>query len=169
MRASGKILAVARGMLGNGHADVRADPKDVLRRLDQLSPAIADMNSQSWANLKSRVRSALRYAAPYLAPAHSRTKLEAEWAALAAAAARRERCQLSRLFRFAQDKGWLPGDIGEPQFEQYEHHLEHQAIHSDSVHVARTTKRAWNRCVDTVPGWPQRRLEAPARSRSSCS
>jgi integrase len=149
--------------LGNGHADVRADAKDVLRRLDTLSPAIADMTPQSWANLKSRVRSALRYAAPQLAPAHSRIKLQGEWAALAGAAPRRERCQVSRLFRFAQDKGWVPGDIGEPQLEQFEAHLEHQAIHSDSVHVVRTTRRAWNRCVDKVPGWPQRRLASRAR------
>ena len=148
------------------HGGVAGEPLgvvDILRRLDQLSPATAEMTSQSWANLKSRVRSALRYAAPHLAPARSRIRLEREWAALAAAAPRRERCQLSRLFRFAQGMGWLPGDIGEPQLEQFEDYLEHEAIHSDSVHVVRTTRRAWNRCVDTVPGWPQRRLEAPAR------
>jgi hypothetical protein len=98
----------ANVILGNGLADVRADPKDVLRRLDQLSPATLDMTPQSWANLKTRVRAALRHAAPYLAPARSRIRLEREWAALAAAAPRRERCRQSRLFRFAQDKGLLP-------------------------------------------------------------
>jgi integrase len=152
----------ARVLLANGLADVRADPKDVLRRLEHLSPAMAGMTPQSWANLKSRVRSALRYVAPQLAPARSRIRLEGEWAALAAAAPRRERCQLSRLFRFAQGMGWLPGNIGEPQLEQFEAHLEHEAIHSDSVHVVKLTRRAWNRCVDTIPGWPDRRLAAPA-------
>jgi integrase len=153
----------ARVLLGNGLADVRADPEDVLRRLDQLSPAMVGMTPQSWANLKSRVRSALRHAAPRLAPARSRIRLEGEWAVLAAASPRRERCQLSRLFRFAHGMGWQPGDIGEPQLEQFEAYLEDAAMHADSVHVVRLTRRAWNRCVDTVPGWPKRRLAAPAR------
>src|SRR5680860_96336 len=55
----------ARALLGNGLADVRADPRDVLRQLDRLSPAMAGMAPQSYANLKSRVRSVFRLAAPH--------------------------------------------------------------------------------------------------------
>jgi integrase len=150
-------------LLGHGLADVNANPKDILRQLDRMSPATADMTPQSWANLKSRVRSALRHAAPYLAPSRSRISLSSEWAALIAASSTRERRQLSRLARYATGMGWLPGDMGEPQLEQYEAHLEHEVMHADTIHVVRTTRRAWNRCVDTVPGWPQRRLASPAR------
>jgi hypothetical protein len=131
-------------LLGHGLADVKADPKEILRRLDGLSPAMADMTPQSYANLKSRVRSALRHAAPHLAPARSRISLSSEWAALCAAAPTRERCQLSRLFRYAHSMGWLPGDIGEAQIEQFEAHLEHEAMRSDFAKVVRTTRRAWN-------------------------
>ena len=65
----------AKIILGNGAEDIRLDPKALLRRLDQLSPAMAGMSPRSFANFKSRVRSALRHAAPHLAPARSHTKL----------------------------------------------------------------------------------------------
>lgn len=150
-------------LLGHGLTDVKADPKEILRRLDGLSPAMAGMTPQSYANLKSRVRSALRHAAPHLAPARSRISLSSEWAALCAASPTRERCQLSRLFRYAQSMGWLPGDIGEAQIEQFEAHLEHEAMRSDFAKVVRTTRRAWNWGVDHIQGWPDRRLAQPER------
>src|SRR5688500_2830481 len=61
----------ARVLVADGAEDVRLEPKALLRWLDQLSPAMADMLPQSFANFKSRVRTALRYAAPHLAPARS--------------------------------------------------------------------------------------------------
>ena len=151
-------------LLGNGLADVRADPKDVLRRLDQLSPAMVDMTSRSWANAKSRVRSALRHAAPYLAPARSSTRLTGEWAALEARLELREQRQLSRFCRYAQGMAWLPGEIGEEHVQRFEQYLEHEAMRPDFEKVIRATRRAWNRAVDTVPGWPKQRL-APPESR----
>lgn len=69
-------LRRARALLGNGQADVKAESKSVLQRLDRLSPAMAGMTPQSFANLKSRVRSAFRLAAPNLTSARSYTPLE---------------------------------------------------------------------------------------------
>lgn len=97
----------ARVLLANGLTDVRADPKEVLRRLDRLSPAMAGMSPGSWANLKTRVRSALRHAAPYLAPARSSTRLTGELAALEAKLQVREQRQLSPFLRFIQGMGYI--------------------------------------------------------------
>jgi hypothetical protein len=148
----------ARVLLGHGLADVRADLKAILRALDRLSPAMAGMTPQSWANFKSRVRSALRHAAPY-APAHSSTRLDGEWAALEARLQVRERRKLSRFFRFSQGMGWLPGEIGEQHVNRFEEYLEHEAMRPDFQKVMRATRRAWNR--DTIAGWPDRRLAPP--------
>ena len=69
-------------LIGNGVADVRADPKTVLRQLDQLSPAMAGLSPRSFANLKTLVRAAFRLCARRLAPARSRIELKGAWAAL---------------------------------------------------------------------------------------
>ena len=65
----------AIGILGNGLPDVTADRKVVLRQLAEISPAMAGLSRQSFANLKSLMRSVFRRLAPDLAPARSRTKL----------------------------------------------------------------------------------------------
>ena len=57
-------LRRARQLLRNGAAEVRADLKFVLQQLERLSPAMAGMTPQSFANLRSRVRSAFRLAIP---------------------------------------------------------------------------------------------------------
>ena len=41
-----------RRLLGNGLADIRADPREILARLDRLSPAMAGMRPRSFANVK---------------------------------------------------------------------------------------------------------------------
>ena len=154
----------AIGILGNGLPDVTADRKVVLRQLAEISPAMAGLSRQSFANLKSLMRSAFRRLAPDLAPARSRTRLGPEWAALEALLPVRERCELSRIIRFSQAMGWRPYEVGEEQLEYY---LEHEAMLYRPESVIRATRHAWNRVVDTVPGWPQQRLEPPPRKRTS--
>jgi hypothetical protein len=151
----------AHVLAANGLADIRADPKDLLRRLDRLSPAMAGMTPRSWTNLKSRVRSALRHAAPYLAPARSSTRLTGEWAALEARLQVREQRQLSPFLRFLQGMGRAPGEIGEEDVDRFEAYLEHEVIRADFQKVIRATRRVWNRAADSIPGWPDRRLAPP--------
>jgi integrase len=156
----------AKVLVVNGAEDVRLDPKTLLRQLDQISPAMADMLPQSYANLKSRVRQALRLVQPHLAPARSHRKLKGEWAAREALLSQRDKPLLSRCLRFFQGMGWLPDEIGEEHILRFAEYLEHEVMLAGHEKVVRDTRRAWNRAVDTVPGWPQQRL-APPRSKRS--
>jgi integrase len=156
-------LRRARALLGNGLADVQADPKEVLRQLDCLSPAMVGMTPQSLANLKSRARASFRYAKADLAPARSQVRLVGAWQELAQRLRLRDQRSLSRFFRFAQDNGCLPHDVDEGLVQKFESHLEHNVVLLSSAQVVRETRRAWNRAVDVVAGWPDRRLAEPQR------
>lgn len=151
----------ARILLGNGLADVPADPRTVLRQLNRISPAMAGMSRQSYANLRSRVRAAFRLAKPHLAPARSHTKLEGAWKVLEAQLPVRERRQLSRFMRFAQAMGWAPHEIAEEHVARFADYLEHEVMLDQAAKVVRATRRAWNRAADTVAGWPDCRLAPP--------
>src|SRR3954452_25053290 len=107
-RSYKSALNTTRRLLGNGLADLRAGPKDILRRLDLFSPAMAGMSRPSYRNLKSLMRAVFRLVAPVLAPARSRTKLTGAWQVLEQQLAVRERRQLSRFLRYAQAMGWPP-------------------------------------------------------------
>jgi integrase len=148
----------ARMLLGQGLPDVQAEPKALLQQLDRLSPAMTGMSPASYANLKSRVRAALRLAAPHLAPARSANKLTGEWAELDARLPVRGRRELSRFLRFAQAGGHAPDQVGEELMAAFESHLEREVMLPDHAKVARAACRAWNRAAGTVPGWPDRRL-----------
>ena len=160
-------LKRTRDLVGDGRADVPADPKVVLRRLARLSPPMAGMRPQSYANLKSQVRFAFRLAMPHLPPARSRAKLTGAWQALEAMLPRREQRLLSRFLRFCQAMGWQPDEIDEPRVQQFADYLENEAVIDDPEEVVRSTRRAWNHALDTVPGWPERRLAPPARKREA--
>ena len=148
-----------RHLLGNGLADIRADPREILARLDRLSPAMAGMRPRSLANVKSRMRTVFRLVAPVLAPARSHTQLTGPWQVLAQQLPVRERRQLSRFMRYAQAMGLAPDAIGEEQARQFEAYVTDEAMLVEAGKVVRITRAAWNRAVETVPGWPQQRLE----------
>jgi integrase len=148
-------------LVGNGLADVRLEPRAIFRQLDRISPAMAGMTRQSYANLKSRFRQACRHAAPHLAPARSYIKLTGDLALFEALLPLREQRQLSRLLRFIQAMGWSLHEVGEEHVQQFEGCLEHEGMLPEHGKIARATRRAWNRAVDTVPGWPDRRLALP--------
>ena len=152
-------------LLGHGLPDVRADPKTVLRQLHRLSPAMAGLSPQSFANLKSLVRASLQFFAPRIAGARSRIKLVGAWKELEARLPLRLKRRLSQFLRFAQANGWLPHEIGEEHVQRFADYLEHEVMRDDPDEVVRETRRAWNRALETVPGWPDRRLAPPQRKR----
>jgi hypothetical protein len=158
-------------LIGNGVADVRADPKTVLRQLDQLSPAMTGLSPRAFANLKSLVRTALRLLASRLAPARSKIKLKGPWAALEVKLPLRLKRNLSRFMRFAQAMGWSPHEIGEEHMERFADYLKNEAMLDKADAVVRATRYGWNTAVDTVPGWPVRRVTPTpslARARRFC-
>jgi integrase len=139
----------------------------VLRQLDQLSPAMTGLSPRAFANLKSLVRAAFRLFASRLAPARSKIKLKGAWAELEARLPLRLKRNLSRFMRFGQAMTWAPHEIGEEHTEQFAEYLKHEAMLDKADAVARATRYAWNEAVDTVPGWPIRRVAPPPCKRTA--
>ena len=54
--------------------------------------------------------------------------------------------------------GLAPDAIGEEQARQFEAYVTDEAMLVEAGKVVRMTRAAWNRAVETVPGWPQQRL-----------
>jgi integrase len=154
------------GLIGHGVADVRADPKTVLRQLEHLSPAMTGLSPRAFANLKSLIRTAFRLFASRLAPARSKIKLKGRWAALEALLPLRLKRNLSRFMRFAQAMGWAPHEIGDEHMERFGDYLKHEAMLDKADGVLRATRYGWNAAVDTVAGWPVRRVIPPPSKRT---
>src|SRR3546814_721054 len=88
----------ADDLVGHGALDLPAAPHLILSKLDALSPAMAGMSNGSFANLKSRLRAAFRFATPRLQTKPRSSKLKGAWRALQSGLAVREQRNLSRLF-----------------------------------------------------------------------
>jgi integrase len=157
----------AIALLGHGAPDLRADPRVILRQLAQFSPAMAGLSPRAFANLKSLVRAAFRLCSSNLPPARSKIALKGDWAALNSLLPRRDQRRLSRLMRFAQAMQWAPDDVGDEKVAVFEVYLTDEAMIARPDDIVRATRRTWNRAVDSIPGWPQRRLSPPTLKRES--
>jgi hypothetical protein len=147
----------ARTLVGNGLADVRAELKTILRQLDRISPAVAGMSRQSYANLKSRVRCAFRLAMAHLAPARSHAKLTGDLAIYEALLPLRERRERSRWLRFIQAIGWSILDVGEEQMQRFESYPEYEAMLAGHAKTARAD-RAGERRINLAEAAVVRRI-----------
>lgn len=154
-----------RRLLSNGAADLSADPKVVLTRLERLSPAMAGMTPQSFANLKSRVRGAFRIALPKLVSARSTVRLSGTWAKVDKQLLLPDRRLLSRFFRFAQARGCEPQEVGSDHLEAFSHYLSEDVVLPRFETVVRSTARAWNRAVEAVPTANLKPLPVPPPKR----
>ena len=154
-------------LIGDGAADLPADPKVVLRKLERLSPAMAGMKPRSLANLKSRIRRVFQLAGARVAPARLKARLEGEWLALAGALSVRESRRLSRFMRFAQMNGWKPEEISDAHLDRFSAYLRDEVMLDDAAGIVRATARAWNLAADTAAEWPANRLAVPASRRES--
>lgn len=67
---------------------------------------------------------------------------------------------LSQFLHFSSRQGWAPGDIEDAHVHRYREQLGRTCMKSKADKVARNTVRAWNIAMETIPGWPQRRLQA---------
>jgi integrase len=153
-------------LVGHGLLDLAADPRKILPKLEQLSPAMAGMNGQAFSNLKSRVRKAFTLAAPALKPARSYAPLTGAWRTLQERLELRAQRTLSRFIRFASEQSWQPQEISDAHVEAFKTHLRDEAVVLQWERVVRNTVRFWNRLPEEVDGMPLQRLTAVPLSRT---
>jgi integrase len=155
----------ADDLIGHGSLDLAADPQRILSKLDQLSPALAGVNKQAFANLKSRVRKAFKLATPVLKPARSNVRLTGEWLRLQEMLDIRNQRRLSRFLRFACGQAWQPQEISDAHIERFRSYLRDEASIVCWEAVVRQTVRAWNRIRENLDDTALPRLTAATPKR----
>jgi integrase len=146
--------------VGRHPGDVRADPPVIAQLFSHCSAAQAGLSPQTFRNMRSRVRGALKEAG--VAVHAGRQRLISYTPAWKALVERIEdqsmRVGLTRFIRVCVERGWEPEGVDENCFAEFDHILETQAIMHRGRGVSVVARQQWNRAVATISGWPQRRV-----------
>lgn len=149
-------------LVAGGNLHTPADPNALAVRLDLLTPAMAGLSKGSFANLKSRLRKALKLAGIVEVPGRHVTGLTPAWQALMDSLSNgRIRRGLSRFAHFASERDWEPSQISDRHLLEFKNSLETRALVSKPRKIARNTARWWNDAAKIVPTWPQVKLTPP--------
>jgi len=151
-------------LIGHGLLDLPADQRVIFDRLEQLSPAMAGMTDQSFANMKSRLRKAFRLARGLLFNPRSRYALTGDWAELQASLDTKMRRATSRLFHFAASQGVLPRHMSDAVIERFTVHLRDEAMIGDWLGVLRGSIKAWNKLAAMRDDLPHLTPPQPKRT-----
>jgi integrase len=139
----------ACSLLGQQMADLPADPRVILVRLEHISPAMANMTEQSLANVKSRVRKVFKKVKGQTYNPRSRFPLKGEWADLQTSLDTKMQRSTSRLFHFAARLGVLPSQMSDAVIERFEMHLRDEAMVGNWEGPFRGNIKAWNAIAST--------------------
>lgn len=139
--------------------------------VQQLHHARVGCNPKTLANHKSNLRVVLSWFAGVKNLTKHGTLLSPVYAALRVKIADKfRRDRLSGMLRFASAKAIDPNEVNEEVLDDYmNYRAQTTALATDNA-ARRKIARAWNACVEDVPGWPKQRLiEPPVKSLSLIS
>lgn len=151
-------------LVGHGTLDLAANQRVIFERLEQLSPAMAGMSEQSFANFKSRLRKAFRIAKGRLFNPRSRYPLTGDWGTLQATLDTKMQRATSRLFHFAAGLGVLPRHMSDAVIERFEAHLRDEAMIGNWLGTLRGSIKAWNKVAASRDDLPQLTPPQPTRT-----
>ena len=150
-------------VVGRPLASIPAHPRwlnDSFRLLKQSGLA-----AKTVANTKSELRFAMRIAVGRQARS-AMPKLSTEWAPqYVSLAGSPLQWQLCRLIRYLSGIGVHPNTVHDTHAGAFLKDLEGSHEIERPYYRWRAAIRAWNRAVETVPGWPARTLSLPPRRR----
>ena len=130
--------------------------------ISRLHHAQMGVTAKTLANHKANVRAALSWFAKEQNVPSRGAPLSEAWAKLSQAIPDyRTRANLSSLMRYCSASGIDPEEVNERVLDAcMAYRAATTALKADSA-ARRRIARAWNDCVDTVPGWPSQRLAEP--------
>jgi hypothetical protein len=130
--------------------------------ISRLHHAQMGVTAKTLANHKANVRAALNWFAKEENIPLRGAPLSAAWVKLnQGISSYRTRANLSSLMRYSSASGIDPEEVKEGVLDAcMDYRAATTALKADSA-ARRRIARAWNDCVDTVPGWPSQRLIEP--------
>nr|WP_294516637.1 site-specific integrase [uncultured Rhodopila sp.] len=159
-------LNTAAAVLERDPAEIPADPLLLRRRLAEASPVKRGITLSTWKNVRSLAGKAVGRIVP-TQPGRRTNTLDPAWQALADASKRhfKQRVRTSGLMHFCSARGIPPEAVDQPTFEAFRQDLA-QTLRKDPAEAYRGTVVAWNKAVDTIPGWPGFKAVRPSRRKT---
>jgi integrase len=151
------------------NADPRSVPaelRNLRRRLEGVAPAATGLSRGRWNNVRSLTLAALRQAGIRAMPGGRHRPLGLAWEPLYARLPDRKlRCGLSRFMRFCTAHQIAPDAVDVAVFERFRDALENDSLVRHAKTVYRTACVLWNKAAETIPGWLERMVPVPNKSR----
>jgi integrase len=159
------VQAAAR-LLNRPLEVVAADPKVLLPSLAQLTPVSTGRSGKTIDNTRSLVKEALVLVGAGRRVRFDGTPLSPAWQALYdSLPTKRLTNALSRFMHYANQAGRAPDQVDQALLEQFvaDLHASGEVANVGGRH--RATAVLWNRCVNTITGWPSTVLTEPITAR----
>jgi integrase len=153
-------------VLGGLPADVPANPEALKRGLNRMTPAAAGLSKSRWRNVRALLTAALDLTNAKVVRRRRLTDLAPSWLALIKRVADRyERVRLSRFFSYGSANGIEPNQADDRTVADFAESLKRNSLLEHQSRIVRDLCIAWNRCAESVDGWPATRLTVPNRRR----
>jgi integrase len=154
------VRTIAR-LLGQPPSDITADPAAIRQRLLPFTAASAGVSARRWSNLRSLFTAALKLAGVDVVRRRRRETLLPAWQQLLSRIPGNfERFRLFRLASHCSANSIAPEQMDNAVTDGFGADLR-QSLIERPKQVHREACLAWNRAVETVPGWPQVQLQVP--------
>jgi hypothetical protein len=130
--------------------DIIADP-GTIRMLAAKAPwMLAGYRKESWANIQSRLRSALEVGGVNVHRQRRNFKLNAEWEELVAPLSRRDHDEIHRFAGWCSIRAVSLNDVSPKVFDDFYIYLEQQMTQRNPRERGHVARRAWNRAIATT-------------------
>ncbi len=159
-------LRVLARVLGQNPRLIRATPEHLATRFKGVAPAAHGLTVGRWANVRSRVLTAMAQAGIAVMPGRSTMGLSPAWLHLRQALPDPEaRIAMSRLMSFCTAQGVEPGQVDQAVFDRFAAALQTDSVIESPHRVNRAARAAWNKAAGGVAGWPALIVNVPRSTR----
>ena len=154
--ATERVCALA----GVSPAQVPADASSIRALLRKVAPALHGMTAKTWANLLSRFRQELRFAAVIDPNWQGRAARHPAWAHLVQAIAEKKNLAngLAAFMNFCAAQDIVPEAVDDGVVERFYSWLEHRTLCPKPRDLVRQTPRLWNIASEQLEAWPKSKL-----------
>jgi hypothetical protein len=141
-------------VLGVPLANFSSEPRQLGPRLASVAPAAHGITEGRWANIRSLIGKAVATAHPLL-PGRQDSALGPSWEALLVQLEPRyQRAAVVAGLRWLSGQGIGPDRVTLDDVERFMDVLRTQSLRPKPEDVCRRFIGAWNKAVESVPGWP---------------
>jgi integrase len=143
---------------------VPAEPRNLRKRLETISPMACGLSRGRWSNIRSLTLSALTAAGVRAVPGSIGQPLAFAWEELRDKLVGQPlRLGLSSFLKFCSSIQVAPGDVDAAIFGRFHDMLMNDSLKKDPGTVYRRSCLAWNEASATIDAWPKFIVEVPDR------